>query len=347
MSVGGALGVLVVAIVIYVAVIFSSRAYNHGGRDPINPLYSISQWDPGRVELIKTCVVPSFPGKCVIEGMTGAYQEATHWCNVSPAGPCIDPDTGANVKSNPIPFQVVCSEVPYCNWSQCSLKFDDNAYLSVQISPTGTTLTNVPNMTQATVFYMERLIVGDNGLTKYQNGTIARFYFQPQGSTDTYLLSYTNNYILPQTTDPITSLTIQLSTNTSGDLLTMFVLMEAMPTTVAFSLGAPLSGIVAKKILGFGGFNRKSDPRIEELIDFNDHVQAKMWGNALKYDLILIRWHTEDVPAGFYGIPQETYVKVLNGWSKNSPYALAQDIVEYRLLAEPGGASRAFYNWIG
>ncbi len=105
--------VLIATIVIYAGVIFLSRAHNHGGRDSVDPLYSVSQWNPEKFELTHSCVIPTVPGQCVIEGFTGAYQQAKHWCDLPGGAPCIDPNTGENVKNNPIPFLVTCAHVPF------------------------------------------------------------------------------------------------------------------------------------------------------------------------------------------------------------------------------------------
>ncbi len=339
---------MLVLSLVYVGVMFLSRNYNHRRGISINPFYSVSQWNPLRVELTGSCAIPQLPGTCVIEGMTGAYQDATHWCDVTSEGPCIDPDTGVNVKDNPIPFQAVCSGVPYCGWSQGMITFDGTNFVKVNVVSTGATsppqitIQNVPITSDPTLFYMERVSVTDS-LVRDQNGTLAFFYLFALGTQ--YTLTYTNSFTPVGTTEKITALTVQRSDNIGEFSLSIFVLAEEMPTTISTVIPSVPSAVVARKILVFGSANRQQDPTLSELQDFNGHVQQKFWDAARKYFLVMIRWNTDYSPAGaFYGLPSDTYEAILNGWSNNIFYLIEQDFVETRLGNARG---RAFYAWNG
>lgn len=350
MSTTAAAITMIVVAIAYVGIIFLSRTYNHGGRDPVDPLYSVSQWKPNGWRLTSTCRVPASPGFCVIEGWTGAYQDATRWCNVTDH-PCIDPNTGENVKGTAIPFIATCGSIPFCGWSQCKLTFSGTQTSSTQYlkvsSVTQQPLIGVPE-NEASLFYMERLSVGDKGLQSDQNGTIAQFYFIPdvQQATNLYILCYNNQATVPsQPNVNLTQLTIQAYNQGQFNLPTMFVLMEIMPTNVSSGLlQSPASGFVARKILAFSGSERTQNPSLDVLQAFNPHVQSALWKAALTYRLIGI------FPkyGGFYGQPPDDfYSTIVNTWMTSPDLNVAQDALEMRLLAEGPPQHRPFYTWIG
>ncbi len=346
MSVTAAVIVMIAMGCVYAGVIFLSRSYNPGGRDPVNALYAVSQWSATRWELTGTCVVPTAPGNCVIEGMTGAHQASSQWCD-RPDGACIDPDSGSNTKTNPVPMQVTCASIPYCSWSKCLLTFDGLTYVQVIFSGGSATLSTSADTSIATPFFMNRLAV-EKGLINSQNGTIAKFYMLG-GDGNTYILSYSNTVNpVASSSEQATMLTIRRTDSAGGVFLTMFVLMETMPTDVSGTSGGPPPGIVARKILAFGGANRTNDPSLTELSDFNDHVQSKMWNSASQYQLTMIRYRTDYSIHGFYGVTLETYTRVLDSWRNNTLHTVLQDAVEERLsLESKGSLNRAFYSWFG
>jgi hypothetical protein len=331
---------------VWVLTAFLNHTYDHGGRDPIDPLYSISQWDPKRVEITGACVVPPAPGNCIIEGTTGAYQAATHWCQ-SPSGICIDPDTGKNVQNNPIEFKVACQGVPYCGWSECIITFDGVNYVQVdsQTLAGGNTAFTFTQGTidTATRFYMERLAVKD-ALVIDTNGIIARFYLLPPGGGIVFTLSYTNSRVISIAGQPVqvTGLSIDKITGNSTPLLNMFILMEALPVSVA---SLPGDAIVSKKILVFAGANRTVNPGLEDLVLFNDHVRSSMWKAAQIYNLGVMDWVLQPPSGGgYYSLPQDTYALTLQDWTTpTSKYRLVQDVLETRLRPV---TSRVFYSWL-
>lgn len=351
--------VLMASMCIYAATIFLSRRYNPGGRDPVDSLYSVTQWNPNATHVTSTCVVPILPGRCVIEGMTGAYQLASHTCEAGEEAPCIDMNTGENVKNGSASeFRIVCAAVPYCGWSRCLLSFSQSTYVQVVFKSNGVgndptlTLNSTGDPNVATPFFMERLAI-DKKLVLSQNGTIARFRIL---STDipgaaaevsgVYILTYNNSFPRPGGTDAITALNIRKENDIGSSFLTIFVLMESMPTSISTTSGST-SGLVARKILVFGGANRTQDPSIDELIDFNEHSKAKMWNNALTYALLIILWDSTSSPTnpGYYGLfPDNLYSTILNQWTSHTDTVnTVQDAIESRLI----GNNHKFYNWIG
>lgn len=346
MSATAAAITMIIVAIVYVGVIFLSRHYNHGGRDPVDPLYSVSQWNPTGWKITSSCRVPPSPGFCVIEGLTGAYQDGTRWCNLTDR-PCIDPDTGENVKGTAIPFVASCPSIPFCNWSQCKITFDANltvgAYLKVS-SVTQKTLINV-DIDNASLFYMQRLSVGDKGLQNDQNGTIAQFFYIPedQQNTNLYILCYNNS-------SGSTVLAIQPYNQGTFNLPTMFVLMETMSTTISSTPDkSPQTNFVARKILAFSGAERTQNPTLNVLAAFNVHNQSALWQAAITYHLICIFYKSDR--QNFRGDPPDDYYfTILDNWNhppSSLTYDIIQDAVESRLHDGAGIVHRPFYNWIG
>lgn len=331
--------VFLVAAGIYAAVNMMTRIWKHSGRDPVNPFWSSSQWDPNGIELLTTCTGPSFPGNCIIEGVQHvSSQGATRTCVASV---CIDFD-GENVKGNNIPFQATC-DIPYCSWSQCFLTFDagDRAFVAVDgpdrkliVAATGT------------IFYMQRQTIDEAGnKVSDQNGTLAQFFVLPtdvQPNSDKMLvLGYTNTQPnpVPGVGGKVTQLQIGISSLPTEGFLDIFLLLEALPQSISPGVVTP-PNIVPRKILTFGGDQRTSNPPTNILSNFVSYEQQKMWKALNAFGpLRVISWQHQ----GFYGLEDDDYVKVLNSWTP-SKSGLVQDALETRL--QTTGFERPFYNWL-
>lgn len=360
MSITIAVIAMITTAVIYAGVAFLSHTYNKGGRDANNPFFAVSQWNPDKWQITGSCDPPTTPGFCVIEGMTGAYQNATHWCSAT-GGICIDPDTGENVKNNPIDFLATCgAPVPFCSWSQCILTFDGKTYVHVEPhpatgNPTSFILSQSNSANANSFFYMERLAVASTGIVHDQNGTIARFFFLIEGSATVYILSYTNgnerkNPITGLYTGPIfTSMNITQFTGNANPELYYFVLMEAMPASVSSDWHPPQVNptppvpVIARKILFFGAALRTSNPTSSELANFNDHVQKTMWINAKNYFLVIPIY--DPAYSGYFGYHENQYSLVLNDAPTNILYNIEQNAEESRMFSAAKG--QPFYAWIG
>lgn len=346
MSIIAAIITLLVTAGVYVGTTLLNRRYNRSeGRDPVKPLYTLSQWNPSKWRATGECVIPTAPQTCIIEGMTGAYQSATHWCDLHEAGAsCIDPDTGENVQNNPIPTTIACARIPFCGWSQCKLTFSGDG-LFVRVKSSGDSRFTFENTsTDPTLFYMERLSVSQKtGLSLDQNGTIARFFFILEGDSTVYSLAYVNN--VPADRGAIVSALTVVQKDASSSQLTMFMLMEAMPTTITPHAGPAPGDVVSAKILIFGGANRTQDPSVDVIAEFNSHVRQTLWLAAQKHDLVMISWSAtsqrfESNPA------EDSYYRILINWRSDTRYQIRQDAVESR-LASFGSTNRAFYTWTG
>lgn len=346
--------VLVVVAIVFVGVNLLSRTYNRGGRMPVDPLYSISQWDPrGNHFNSEQCTGAAVPGYCIIEGLQQSTIGATRTCSVA-AGVCIDYD-GSTVKGGEsVPFRASCA-TPFCGWSQCQISFGNPDELSVRqyvtVTPstggTGFTISSAPI---GSLFYMQRFHADGNGLHNDANGTLAQFYYIPPAPNSALqMLCYTNNANPPSGPEKeITMLSIQPPTRQTGTYLDMFVLMEAVPTSIAGGPGTSALNIMQRKILAFGGQDRHANPPVETLAKFNTHNMSSMWITAKAPDvqsLVIIRWTTEFGAGCYYGSPETTvWTKNIYNWNTGILGNLRQDVVESRLLPN---SSPPFYSWEG
>ena len=343
MSITAAILSFIAVAVIYVGVIFLSRAFPHSGRYRVNPLWGFSDWNQQDARPTKTCIVPSIPGNCVIEGWTGAIQPATRTCN---APSCIGFDGTIIPYGQSVGFTAAC-DIPFCGWSQCILTFGDNLYLNVtRLGQDSFKITGVPKTAGGlpTLFYMLRQEVSEGVPEAQQNGTIAQFFILPpaDGSLGSALLMLGYNNTATLTTLEI--LNFGRPVDSGG--VDMFVLMEEIPQTISNKVIGPATNVVTRKILAFGGGNRTSNPPLDVQQSFSTHNQTDMWNaiNSEPGSLRIIHWYSN--LNGYNATTDDNYIFAINDW-KTIPSAIVQNVVESRLLLEVNGSDKPFYLWQG
>jgi hypothetical protein len=341
---------MVVAGILYVGTVALGKLHPHTGRNPINSLWSLSQWNPNGISVKGQCNKPLLPQTCLIEGVQTGTIQITRDC-IAPGGVCIDYD-GDNVKGSTIPDIGSCI-IPYCGWSQCYITFGSttSSQTYVQVIPAdngGFKLTGVSLQTPPTKFYMQRIAVnpGSGALVSDDNGTLCQFHLLPsdvQGYTGGQLLmlSYTNGQPIPQgaaeVTGDATLLSVTLA-NTQPAPLNIFLLVDFMPQSIAGQVVGPGNHIMSKKITVFGGNARLTNPSNSVLSSFTEHSQASIWNAITTNGPILI---IEYANGYFYGSQSRTsYASALRSWSPIS--LLAQNVYETRLR----NTDEPFYSWI-
>lgn len=329
--------ILIAFSVIYTLINIFSRHRTKNGRNPVNAYYNISQWNPSGVQINGSCKTTTLPGTCYIEGDPVLTRPATRVCA---SASCIDFE--GNIMSGSTNFQASCG-LPGCGWSKSKITFGNDIYVVVNDN-LGLTLSN-GTYTTATEFYMRRLKIGADSqsgsveLTVDMNGIFAQFFYL-KGTNAPYMLCYTNQATTSPGNKRVTKLQmVQSSVDgvINGNFLTLFVLIDAMPTSVALN---PDGNTVGKKIVLYGNETFTSDPNTTILADFIDRSQAGVW-KALQNNRFLIpQWRPDLSPPGFYA--EQIYTEIVSTWIPSiSP--INYDIKELRLVSPE--LDRIFYAW--
>lgn len=314
--------VMIGVIVVYIIVNFLTRWFPHRGRDPIDALYSVSQWDPNGIKFTGQCYqkVGTLPGGCIIEGEQRITRAATRTCA---ADMCIGFE-GENVtKGESVPFQASCA-VSFCGMARCRITFDGVNFVEVSGPEGEFSLSATRN---GTYFYMQRITETKKGLVLDANGSIAQFYLISQDYSRTYMLCYTNTSRPSKNDNELTMLVIQPTSRTGLGFLDMFLLMNTLPMSIVGAGTDKRS--VAKKILAFGGSDFQVNPSSAERAAFSSHEQSKIWAaiNAKStYVMTMIKWNAD--LNGFFG-STTPYEQMVYQWSDDS--GVIQDAVESRL----------------
>lgn len=340
---------LVVAAIVYVAVNIASRETHHTGRDPVDPVWSLSHWNPNGVHTTKQCSLPSLPGSCIIEGVQQdqARQAATRTCQ---ATTCIGFQGEIVSQGQVVPFSAACN-IPFCGWSQCRITFGEGQYVQVIFTAQKTfSIQRTANLDLATKFYMFRQQINDKGLLVGQeNGSLAQFFLlpaettPPSSGTQMLILCYWNTAQVLGTGPRVTALSIQAVGRPQDTFIEIFVLLEALPQSISQAPAVPpASRVVSRKLLLFGGANRGGNPDNNVLAQFSLHQQTAMWKaiNApVNMPMLIMKWQN----GGFYAFPeQQEYSTALNNYTNDA--ALVQDVLETRLIAQ-STIDRPFYSW--